>query len=289
MSSRTWRVLVLALASVLTTRAACRSCREPAPPIRFATFNIEDWPRHAEQIDGAFAEIAGLDAGFVAVQEIYEPARFAREARSHLGVAWELVETDTAPLDTAGPHRSHHLGVLFDRRRWTAVSSTVHDETRVGGRHKPTLEVRLRATTGDQVVRVLVVHLKAGADGREIRARQYAALETIVRRVQRAGEPVVLLGDFNATDDTADRADLARLAAATRLTWATEPLACSAFWDRDDGCFRSRLDHVLTTGAPTDVAAAGACATDGCERQDSCPRYVEQVSDHCPVVVTTAP
>jgi endonuclease/exonuclease/phosphatase family metal-dependent hydrolase len=92
------------------------------------------------------------------------------------------------------------------------------------------------------------------------------------------------MGDFNATEP-ADREDLARLARATGLVWATEGLACSAFWSRDDGCPRSRLDHVLTSTAPRSVTAAGACATEGCDRQDRCPRYVHDVSDHCPVVV----
>jgi endonuclease/exonuclease/phosphatase family metal-dependent hydrolase len=132
---------------------------------------------------------------------------------------------------------------------------------------------------------VLVVHLKAGGDGHDIRARQYVALAKIVSEVKRSGERVVLLGDFNATGDD-DRDDLALLARDTGMTWATRELACSAFWSRDDGCPTSRLDHVLTWAPPSKVEAAGACATDGCEWQHRCPLYAEQVSDHCPVVVT---
>jgi exonuclease III len=252
-----------------------RGCRHREPPIRFATFNIENFPQHERQIAGAFAEIARLDVGFVAVQEITEPAIFQRAARERLGERWEFV---------AAP--DGWLGVLFDRARWSFLSMTVHDETRLDDRHKPVLEVRLGA--GDVVVRVLVVHFKAGGDGRDVRARQYAALGGIVRRALASGERVVVLGDFNATDDRADRGDLAALA-ANGLVWATEPLACSAFWDRDDGCFRSRLDHVLAWAAPTSVTAAGACASDGCEREDSCPRYTRDVSDHCPVVIDIKP
>jgi len=95
----------------------------------------------------------------------------------------------------------------------------------------------------------------------------------------------VLLGDFNATGDE-DRADLASLASASGLTWATERLACTSLWERDDGCFRARLDHILTTGAPAFVDVAGACATDGCDTQDRCPLYRDVVSDHCPVAVS---
>src|SRR5688572_18056576 len=41
-------ILVLALAG----RTACRD-REPAPQLRFATFNIEDFPKDARQVAGA--------------------------------------------------------------------------------------------------------------------------------------------------------------------------------------------------------------------------------------------
>jgi endonuclease/exonuclease/phosphatase family metal-dependent hydrolase len=174
--------------------------------------------------------------------------------------------------------------VLFDAQRWTLLSVHAHDDTRLeAGRHKPVLEVRLRR--GSVIVVVLVVHLKALADGRDIRARQLVALARVIARVQQPGEHVVVLGDFNATA-AADRADLARLATQTGLVWASEPLACTAFWDRDDGCPRSRLDHVLMWERPREIRAAGACATHGCDWEPSCPIYSEHVSDHCPVVVT---
>lgn len=261
---------------------ACASCeRPPDARSRFATFNIEDFPKHARQIDGAFAEIAALDASVVGVQEIGEPDLFAAEARRRLGARWEFVHIDTRPIGETRP--GHHIGVLFDSQRWTFVSTRAHHETRLGARHKPTLEVRLRR--GDAVVRVLVVHLKSGSEGRDIRARQLAALGTITREAKRSGERVIVLGDFNATAP-GDRDDIARIARETGLVWASEPLACTAFWARSDGCPRSRLDHVLTWARPARIVATGACATHGCDWEASCPLYATQVSDHCPVVVT---
>ncbi|HEX5062859.1 MAG TPA: endonuclease/exonuclease/phosphatase family protein [Kofleriaceae bacterium] len=256
--------------------------RQSGPALRVATFNIEDFPKNRRQIDGAFAEMAALGAGIIAVQEIGEPGLFAHEAHRLLGERWGFAHVDTRPIGET--RRGHHIGVLFDGARWQRIGMRVHDATRLeGGRHKPTLEVRLRS--GDLVVHVLVVHLKSGSDGRDIRARQFAALAGIVREVQRAGEPIVLAGDFNATE-LGDRDDLDRLARDTGLVWASEPLACSAFWARDDGCPRSRLDHMLTWKKPQSIRAAGACATEGCDWQASCPVYTQHVSDHCPVVVT---
>lgn len=262
-------MIVVAGALALRCATAHRPC-----DLRVATFNIEDFPQHEAQVAGAFAELGKLDASIVAVQEIMEPARFERELHARLGADWAFVHTSDG---------SHELGVMFDRDTWRLVSMRIDDDTRLGGNHKPVLEVRLRHA--DEIVRVMVVHLKSGTPGRDVRARQHAALAPLVRAAAASGDRVIVMGDFNATEP-ADREDLARLARTAHLAWATESLACTAFWRREDGCWRSRLDHVLVTGAPSSVAVAGACATEGCDRQDRCPLYVRDVSDHCPVVVT---
>lgn len=280
---RTVGVSIAAVIAVLGIR--CVTCKAPPPPVRFATFNIEDFPKDRRQIEGAFDEIKRLDVGFIAVQEIGDPARFTAEAADRLGGAWQFASIDTAgTADTADTalHPTHHLGVLFDRRSWKLVDVMSHDETRLGSTHKPTLEVRIEPANGGEILRLLVVHLKAGGENVEIRAQQHLALARIIAdRTERT----VVLGDFNATGD-ADRASLAALARRTDLVWASEDLACSAFLDRDDGCFRARLDHVLTWKAPATVEAAGGCATHGCDWEASCPTYAAHVSDHCPVVVT---
>jgi len=252
------------------------ACSSSATPLRIATFNIEDFPKHDRQIEGAFAEIAALEAPIVGLQEIMNPRRFVAAMRTELGDDWQVVFEPFVDLNY------RHTGVLFDRT-FALISTTTHDETMLGGDHKRVLEVRLRPHDGTPI-RVLVAHLKAGADGRAIRVRQHVELRHIVAAAHRSGDRVVVLGDFNATDDVGDRADLAALAASSGLAWSTEPLECSAFWRRDDGCPRSRLDHVIAWAAGT-ATAAGACESTGCERQDSCPLYATEISDHCPVVV----
>jgi endonuclease/exonuclease/phosphatase family metal-dependent hydrolase len=257
---------------------------DPAPaPLTVATFNIELFPKSDDQIEGAFDEIAGLGADAIAVQEILDPGVFAEAANRRLGPSWHFVSVETMPP------RSRfrvHVGVLYDGDALSLVSEEVHEETRLGGRHKPTLEVRLQPKAGGDVVQIFVVHFKSGADGREVRHEQLDALGDLLIEARRAhpGERAIVMGDFNATED-GDRADLARLAERTGLDWATEELACSAFWRRDDGCFTSRLDHVLTWAPPAEVTAHGACA-DGCEVRDRCPVYSDEVSDHCPVTAS---
>jgi len=251
---------------------SCRS-ESPAPHVRVATFNIENFPKHTQQIRGAFEEIQKLRAPIVAVQEITNPEVFITAAKHRLGESWrfEFVETGSV-LD-------HRIGVLYDSAVVKHVKTRVHDETKLEGQHKPVFDAEFRI--GDARLRVLVVHLKAGGENHPVRTRQYAALKKVIERVSRDGMPIILLGDFNSTGD-ADREDLSQVP----LGWLTQPLACSAFWNKEEeGCPRSRLDHVLSTQKAKEVRAAGACESEGCNWQDRCPLYSEQVSDHCPVVV----
>jgi len=265
---RAW-LLVLALVA----------CRRESPELRIATFNIEDFPKSPAQVRAAFDELASTHAEIIAVQEIDDPALFARAAHERLGVTWQFVPSAW----TQPEEHPRHLGVLFDSTRWQLAGTTLHTDTTLGTHHKPTLEVDLAPVGGGALLRVLVVHLKAGSDGYDIRKLQLAALARILDRLPR-GSHTVVMGDFNATE-AGDRTNIERVTQG-RLTWATKSLACSAFWRREDSCPRSRLDHALTWTAPHAVDVLGACKRDGCDTQQSCPLYATAVSDHCPVVIT---
>jgi len=270
--------LPFALVFIAAAGVSRCACRDDDDRVRIVTFNIEHFPQSARQINGAFDEIAAAKANLVAAEEITDPELFVTEAQKRFGRSWQFV-TDTHRVD-----RHHHIGVLFDRNAWTLRGLVEHDDTRMGPRDHPILDVRLEPNGGGTVVRVLVIHFRPGTSGRPDRARQFRSLSRVAADAVRSGDRVVVLGDFNATEAD-DRVDLAALAKVAKLRWATEPLPCSAFWIRDDGCPRSRLDHVLTSDKPTRAIAAGACATDGCTRTDSCPLYAHEVSDHCPVIV----
>lgn len=276
------RWLVFAI-GVIAALGMARHCREErSVHWRAATFNIEHFPKDQRQVDGAFAEMATLGAGIIAVQEITDTELFAVTARRRLGRDWTFI-SEHAPDGTF----DHQIGVLFDGSAYAFVRKRIHDGTRLGDRHKPALDVELRDRETGHRLHVLVIHFKSGGEHHPTRHRQYAALRTTVDKVRRSGHPVIVLGDFNATGNE-DRADLMQLAAATRMTWATEHLPCSAFWDRIDSCPTSRLDHVLTTLSPIETRAAGGCAEVGCDTAERCPLYEEHISDHCPVVVTFA-
>jgi endonuclease/exonuclease/phosphatase family metal-dependent hydrolase len=244
--------------------------------LRVGTFNIEDFPKSDRQAELAFEVIEELGYDALAVQEITDPRRFAREAARRLGGSFSFV------YNRRGPR--HRLGVLYNTDRLSLLSTRTYRETRVDGRGKPAFEVRLRIRDGEQVLRLITVHLKAGGEGVDIRRRQLRALRPVISRAWRSGERVVLLGDFNATSP-ADRGEIEALAAASRMTWASRDLECTCFWDRRDGCRGTPLDHVLTWQAPAGIAARGPCETEGCEPRDRCPAFHREVSDHCPITI----
>ena len=272
--------LALAIALLLAVRAMCAddgpgpNGDERAPDLRVATFNIENYPKSQRQIVGAFDILRELQPAAVGVQEITRPAMFARDARVALGPTWAFAHCRDCQVQ--------RVGVLFDSARLRLLSTTTHRDTEAYAKAKPAFEARLQDQTDGRIVRILVVHLKAGGDHAETRKRQLRGLRRVVDRVRRHGEPVILLGDFNATGD-ADRLQLARLADATGLQWVTRSLSCTSYWARDDGCLGTALDHIFSTNPLLSVAARGPCESVGCRPGASCPRFHGDVSDHCPV------
>lgn len=277
---RTARLAVL-VTTVVAAHFVSRACRrdDPPPALRLATFNIEDYPTSDRQEAGALAAIRDSAARVVAVQEITDPARFRRALRHSLGTSWS---TAFVALEDRSLHA---VGLAFDRRSVRLAWSRTDRATVVYPGARPTLEARLwRRHSNAPAMRVFVVHLKAGGDSTELRTRQLDALAPLLSAARADGDEVYVLGDFNATSD-ADRATIDRLARTTGLTWASRDLPCTAYWDRDDGCRGSALDHVLSAHPPRDIFAADPCKREGCAIRDSCPTFVHEVSDHCPVVV----
>ncbi len=257
---------------------------EPRPSLRVATFNIENYPKSPRQEAGAFEAIRQVGVAALGVQEIVEPAAFADAARRRLGERWRFVHAEGGP--------KQRVGVLFDGGELELLSTHTHRETEaVYPGAKPTFEARLRPAgaslfgpSAGEVLRLLVVHLKAQGDGAELRRAQYQALRPVFAAAMASGERVVLLGDFNATNDS-DRDELGALARATGAAWASRDLPCTSYWARADGCRGSALDHVLTWSPPRRIAARGPCESEGCSPGARCPIFREEVSDHCPVVV----
>jgi endonuclease/exonuclease/phosphatase family metal-dependent hydrolase len=261
------------------------AARPNAP--RMATFNIENYPASERQEVGALAAIRDTGASVVAVQEIMDPPRFRRALRSALGGSWSTA------FVTLEDRSLHAVGLAFDRRVVRLGWARTNRATVTYPGARPTLEARLywrgsSSGSANRAMRVFVIHLKAGADGNAMRTRQLETLAPALAAARADGDDVYVLGDFNATG-AADRALIERIARTVGLAWASRDLPCTAYWDRDDGCLGSALDHVLAPRPPRDIFAADPCRRNGCALREQCPTFVHDVSDHCPVVVEPAP
>jgi endonuclease/exonuclease/phosphatase family metal-dependent hydrolase len=203
---------------------------------------------------------------------------FERAAATELGPGWKTVVSEG----------SRAVGLLFDSDRVTLLETREHGLER----GRKVLEARLRPRRGPKL-RVFAVHLKAGGTAKDIELRrvQLDALARVVEPVVRTTrDEIVVLGDFNSTSGD-DRRQLRRFAERTGLSWASEGLECTAYWDRrqDDrrtlrDCPGSALDHVFTRRAPASIAAKGQCEDIGCDGGLLCPVSRFVVSDHCPVL-----
>lgn len=246
---------------------------------RFATLNLENYPKHAEQGPAALDMIEDLDVSAVALQEITKPDQFRAQARAHLGQHWDFRWADRGG--------SQRLGFLYDSRELRVIGEIIHDDTLLHRNAKPAYEIVALPRGQRTPIHFFVVHLKATNKSEAIRARQLEALAPILAARRAQGARVVFLGDFNSTN-LGDRHRLQALAADTDLQWASESLPCTNYWARRDGCLGHALDHVMTWQEPRSVAVGGACATEGCEPGETCPIYHSLISDHCPVVVEMA-
>lgn len=242
--------------------------------LRIATFNIENYPRSASQRRGAFSLIGELDLAAVGVQEITQPEVFAGHARQALGANWHFAFCEDCPIQ--------RVGVLYDGDRLNLLSTYSHRDTQVYRGGKPAFEARLQSRWDGRIIRIIVVHLKSGGDHAHTRQRQLRGLRAVLERSLDRGEQVIALGDFNATGED-DRQELAELARAMDMHWATRELPCTAYWERRDECRGSALDHMLSSEPLDDVRARGPCEEIGCSPGASCPVFHRQVSDHCPV------
>jgi endonuclease/exonuclease/phosphatase family metal-dependent hydrolase len=246
-------------------------CTCGAETPRFATFNIENYPKSTRQEEAALDLIDSIDVQAVALQEITDPDRLRSAAKERLGESWDVIATDR-------PHQK--IAMLVDRSRWTVNTARVLPYTEVYAGAKPTLHVELESE--EDGLRIFVVHLKAGGDGASVRAQQLRALAPHVANAVRSDGVTIVAGDFNATGP-ADLEAIAAFARETGLFHTSKDVPCTSYWSRRDGCVGVALDHVLSSRPEAAAEALGPCRDEGCEHRSSCPVYREEVSDHCPV------
>lgn len=253
-----WSLLVLTACGSAPPPPATPS---PAQELTIATWNVEFLaaagkgrnPRTHEQLDGMSRWLRGFDADVIVLQEVSDVA----VAESLLGSGW-TVRAEERPSDQR---------VLIAVREGHEVAFSELEALAVGGGLRRGVVAEVDGVT------VLGLHLKAGCqwdplDRGEDCQTIGAQVEVLERWLDaRAGEPVVLVGDFNrqltaedAVWQALDDGEPAGLALTAPLLGAAE--ACPGSRRRHP------IDHLVVNGALSATAEQKAA----------------KGSDHCPVL-----
>lgn len=266
---------------------------KPADRLRIATWNLRNFPDEGQDLPRLRARLQELAADVIAVQEVRDPA-----ALQALMPGWGLA------LSEAGGRGGQRLGFLYDPAAVELVGAPrEHAALAMGGAVRPGFSGYLRARDGGPDFHVVVVHLKARAEGYGLRRAQWDALGEILKEVARGDDDLVLLGDFNATGPerggpAEELAALDARFAAVGLRRVGNAAGCSVYWHgarRDAWHEPSLLDLVWIAGlreagdAELEARAFLHCARHHCAAFRSTEAHPERdyvdLSDHCPVVV----
>lgn len=243
--------------------------------------------RHApgHDLDRLAGHFEALDADVYCLQEVLSPS-----ALEPLLPGFRLEASE------GGGAHGQRL-VIARRAERAALPGRTDACTAVTPKLRPVLHQRVSFDFGE--LSLVVVHLKAGRRGFEVRKAQRAALLQFLRTVPL---PRLLVGDFNTTGSTSlsPETEIASLEAAfstVDLHRVPPRLPCTAYWDGsrfDRFKEASTLDHAFVGWAgprapAVQVAPGTLCARAECEPLTSTEGYpdldYERVSDHCPLVI----
>lgn len=269
--------------------------------LRIVSWNLENFGSDEAQHDLVrLREVVDeLDPDVLALQEIHDVDRLAE-----LLPEFELMASQ-------GGGRGHQRLVIAWRpdRVERVIGPIEHPELALGGRVRPGLSAYLRGREGPDLW-LLVVHLKAMADGIELRREQWRSLAAIAEAArvhELAASPpdpdLVILGDFNSTGPkdgkwSDEQRELEALLGPLGLERIPSRDGCTAYYDgrrRDAWKEASEIDLMWVRGltesidASTRVHAGTHCASHSCQPFRSTEAYpepdFERLSDHCPIVL----
>lgn len=264
-------------------------CDRDDGTIAVLDWNLENFPGDHD-VDAMHDIVADADPTVFAVQEVLDHEALAR-----------LWPDAVWSISARGGVRHQRLGA--GTRDATIDRVREHDAFAVGGRVRPAMSMRV--TTADRAFDLVVVHLKAKADGAPIRRLQWLALVDLVSQLlaSEGGGDLVVMGDFNTAGvagvATDEREMLTSVLAGLGLRAIETPPGCTAYWDgarRDAWLEPSTLDLVFVAGfadASISARAQGACAVHRCapirSSEDHPDPALHATSDHCPILLEITP
>lgn len=277
-----------------------RGCEAPA--LRVGTYNIREFGVQTDLMR-LRALLAETNADILALQEIQNTDMLGQVATDLSTVTSRSYQ---AVVSRCGGKRTMHLGFLYDTDRVQLDDTREFPELRDDDRGSCSQGDRagllgvFSVRSGLRRIRtyLLTVHFPAGSDFRQAQARQdfWARALGIVSRLRAGGEKrVLLLGDVNSTgyrdDAYGERTAIHRSVEQAGFRLLTPGLACTEYWRPSvfSSYLPSHLDHLASTrelqtvGEPT---VQGHCAALRCQPTAQMPSDYNDVSDHCPVLVT---
>jgi endonuclease/exonuclease/phosphatase family metal-dependent hydrolase len=262
--------------------------------IDVATWNMEwfgSWHEgpsdEALQLAGARAVVSGLDLDLWAVEEVVSQSQFD-DLLAGLPLDGFLANDPSVEGGSYYGTGEQKVGIIYRPDLFEVISArTILRDESYAFAGRPPLEVEMREVGGGEPFYVIVLHAKASRGFADWQRRRDGAVALADHLAgERAGDDVLLIGDYNDDLDESTRgsspspyADL--VASYFFTTWS---IAVSDQPTTEFGGLP--IDHALAAGRLADAYVPGSAAV--FQADDYIDDYGQTTSDHLPVLMRFA-
>jgi endonuclease/exonuclease/phosphatase family metal-dependent hydrolase len=262
--------------------------------IDVATWNMEwfgSWHEgpsdEARQLAGARALVSALDLDLWAVEEVVSQSQFD-DLLAGLPLDGFLANDPSVEGGSYYGAGEQKVGIIFRPDLFEVISArTILRDESYAFAGRPPLEVEMREVGGGAPFYVIVLHAKASRGFADWQRRRDGALALAEHLAgERAGDDVLLIGDYNDDLDESTRGSSPSPYANLVAGWffTTWSIAAS---DQPTTAFGGLpIDHALAAGALADAYVPGSAAVFPAD--DYIDDYGHTTSDHLPVLMRFA-
>ena len=294
------KLTVLVTVAALTIVVSCRRIPDPPSPddtslfaacvipgtentIDIISFNIEGFPKAGyTSITALAALIKAMDADVVALQEVASEADFNRLVKLMQGWSGAFYPVNNDEWNLAYLIRGSELETINGSLR-TLFENDSYAFPR------PPLELKIRHKRSGREITLINLHLKC-CGGQDNESRRRSASEQLKEYLdlQRPGDAVVMLGDYNDEITSASASENPFINfinddSSYRFADMAIALGSGLWWSYPS--WPSHIDHIMVTDElfesidTTMVIKASPCY----------PEYEEVISDHRPLMIKLTP
>lgn len=290
--------LLVPLLAVIT--GSCRRIPDPPSPddtslfaacvipgtastIDIVTFNVEGFPKAGyTSVTALSALVKAIDPDIVALQEVVSEADFNRMVKLMSGWTGYFYPVNNDEWNLAYLIKDSEMEVIPGTAR-----TLFHDDYYAF--HRPPFEIMVSHKPSGRELLLINLHLKCcGGTDNENRRRSASQKLKEYLDEQRAGDAVVMLGDYNdeiASVSPEENPFLNFIIDASSYTFADMKIATGSqlWWSYPS--WPSHIDHILVTNElSADIDTTVVIKASPCY-----PDYGEVLSDHRPVAIRIIP